>query len=219
MNNDKKFKRAVLVLCILAVCVFYFLWGSQISIQKILSYTPENLVLAALMFFVFYALKSATIFFPILVLEIAVGHLFSTGMAILINGIGLFIAISVPYWIGRFFGMSLIESLQERFPKFEAALLKQNQNSFFVCFLCRIIGVPPGDLVTMYFGASGIPYWKNTLAGWLGVFPGMVLATLFGTNIQDPSSKEFWISFLSMGSMMVLSSVVYSIYKWNQKKK
>ena len=95
---------------------------------------------------------------------------------------------------------------------------KQQSHSFFLCFFLRIISCLPGDIVTMYLGATHVPYWKNLLAGGLGILPGLILATLMGANIQDPTSPAFWISAgLSVG-LAVLSTVLYYLYLRKQKK-
>lgn len=94
---------------------------------------------------------------------------------------------------------------------------KQQSNSLFLCFFLRVISCLPGDLVTMYFGATGTPFWQNLLGGVLGILPGMVLATLMGSSIQDPSSPIFWISALLAVTLSVLSAALYYVYQRRAK--
>ena len=56
-----------------------------------------------------YAVKSVSFIFPIAILQLAVGHLFSTGTALLVNFLGRAVTLALPYWMGRFSGSSMVE--------------------------------------------------------------------------------------------------------------
>lgn len=168
---------------------------------------------AALVLLMLYALKSATIFFPLIILEIAAGHLFSTWTALGINFAGTLIVLTIPYLIGRAAGMEAIQRLTQRYPRFGKILSKQQDNALFLCFFLRIISCLPGDVVTMYLGATKTPFWKNVIAGAIGILPGMILATRMGSNIQNPGSPAFWISAILMTILTTLSVLLYYLYR------
>ncbi len=212
MNKSTTCKLVLAVIVLVAV-VFYFLNSQNISVETLLDYSPENPFLAACMMLVLYAIKCLTIVFPLVVLEITTGHLFSTGIALLVNLTGLVIILTIPHFIGRHIGMSGIEKLTKRYPKFLELLLYQQENSFFLCFFLRVISCLPGDLLTRYFGAPQTPYWQNMLGGILGILPGMILATLLGSSIEDPSSPMFWGSILLTIALSVTSFVSYYLYR------
>ena len=218
MNPQKHQKHSVILrlLPLLFCAVFavgYLCCGREVSAQTLLEYTPKNPLLAAVVLWLLYALKSATIFFPLVVLEITAGHLFSPCAAIFVNVLGLSAALTIPYWIGRTSGMEAVQSLMEKYPRLGQLIDKQLDNSFFFCFFLRIAGGLPGDVVTMYLGATKIPYWKNLIAGLIGLFPRMFLATLIGESIQDPKSPMFLISSLLTFSMALLSLLFYHLYR------
>lgn len=50
--------------------------GNDITVQTVLSYTPESPFAAAIVILLLYALKSVSFVFPIALLQIAAGHLF-----------------------------------------------------------------------------------------------------------------------------------------------
>ncbi len=195
-NKNSVFK--ILRFLLLAVCIsvltVYIIANPEVSVQTLMSYTPPNPVAAAAVLLALYAFKSVTVFIPLILLEIVTGHLFSPGTALLVNFMGIIITLTVPYWIGRFAGMNTTQRLINKYPKFDAILHKQQDNSYFFCFLLRIISCLPRDIVTMYFGATKMPFRKNLIPGILGVLPGMILATLMGENIRNPDSPMFWIS-------------------------
>ena len=96
---------------------------------------------------------------------------------------------------------------------------KQQNHSFFLCFFLRAISCLPGDLVTMYLGATHTPFWHNFLGGTLGILPGMIPATIMGVSIQNPSSPAFWISAALSVGLAILSTVLYYVYLKHQKTK
>ena len=70
----------------------------------------------------------------------------------------------------------------------------------------------------MYLGATHTPFFHNLLGGTLGILPGMILATIMGINIQDPTSPAFWISVALSVGLAVLSTLLYYIYLKLQKE-
>ena len=192
---------------------------SNISLRGILTDTPQNFLLTAELLLLLYILKSVTVFFPLLILEMAVGYLFPAPAALLLNFLGIWIVLTIPYWIGRALGLRQVSKLTRKYPKLQTLTEQQQNHSFFLCFLLRVISCLPGDLVTMYFGATHTPFSHNLLGGALGILPGMILATFMGLNIQDPSSPAFWISAALSVGLAALSTVLYYVYLKRQKEK
>lgn len=220
-NKNSVFK--ILRFLLLAICILiltvYIIASPEVSVQTLLSHTPQNPVAAAAVLLALYAFKSATAFIPLILLEIVTGHLFSPGTALLINFMGMIITLTVPYWIGKAAGIESIQKLVKKYPRFGSLIGKQQDNAFFLCFFLRIISFLPGDVVTMYLGATRTPFWKNLLAGALGVLPGMILATFMGSSIQEPGSPAFWISTILMLVLAALSVLLYYAYRRKMKKK
>ena len=204
-----------------AVCIagafLCLLLSPDDTMEAILNHTSDNLGLAVCTLLLLFALKSATIFFPLVALELASGHLFPTPIALLVNLLGLLIVLTIPYWIGRFSGIEAIGKLVEKYPKFASILDKQQGSSFFLCFFFRIINCLPGDVVSMYLGATRTPFFQNLLAGTLGLLPGMVLTTLLGASIQEPTSPMFWISITLKAAFALSSLLVYLLYRRRQQ--
>ena len=172
---------------------------------------------SAVLLLLLYGLKSATVFFPLLILEMTAGYLFPVPAALVINLIGIWIVLTIPYWIGHALGLRQVSNLIQKYPKFQAVMKQQQTHSFFLCFFLRAISCLPGDLVTMYLGATHTPFFHNLFGGALGVLPGMVLATFMGINIQNPSSPSFWISAALSVGLAVLSTMLYYFYLKRQK--
>lgn len=175
----------LLFLCVLLVAV-WLIQDPDALTRLLMEHTPQNPAVAALVILVLYLIKGLTVFFPLIVLEITAGYLFSPWAALPLNFAGILIVLTVPYWVGRAAGLNVIQKQMEKHPRFAKVLDRQQANSFFLCFFLRVISCLPGDVVTMYLGATKTPFWKNLLAGSLGLLPGMVLATFMGESVQQP---------------------------------
>lgn len=202
-------------LCLVAILSLH----SDSSLRTMLTYAPQNSFFSAGLLLLFYVLKSATIFFPLLILEMAAGYLFPAPAAMGINLLGIWIILTVPYWIGRRVGIKQTHKLAAKHPKFQAVIDKQQGHSFFLCFFLRAVSCLPGDIVTMYLGATRIPFFHNFLGGTLGILPGMVLATFMGVNIQYPSAPAFWSSATLSVGLAISSTVLYDNHLKRQKGK
>lgn len=208
-------KALPLIICI--ILIFLFLAsGNDITVQTVLNFTPESPFAAAIVILLLYALKSVSFVFPIAVLQIATGHLFQIPVALLINFMGRAITLSIPYWIGRFSGSDLINSLQGKYQKLKEVCNKQGQNPFFISFLLRTFCFLPGDAVSLYLGATQIPFPYYLTGGVLGTTLGVVLATILGSSITEPGSPAFWLS-ASLMTFMAVIPVIF--YLRNNKKK
>lgn len=211
-------KYIVLAICLLLV-VGYLITNRDISVDTLLAFTPKDPIKAVVIILSLYALKSATVFFPLIILEIAVGHLFSPWAAFGINFAGMLIILTIPYLIGKIAGIETIQKLVQKYPRFGEIIGKQQDNALFLCFFLRIISCLPGDVVTMYLGATQTPFGQNLFAGVLGVLPGMILATFMGSSIQDPTSPAFWLSAILMVTLATLSALLYYAYRRKIQKK
>ena len=203
----------LLCLAVLSLGLLYLHSQYHVTAEAILSWQPENLVLAAVILLCFFAVKSVLVFVPIMIPQILAGHLYSREIAILINCLGLLIVVSLPYWIGKRLGSAKMEQLIRKYPKIQNILKTQEDNQMAFCFMLRACAVPPADIVTMYLGATGMPYLTNTIGGTLGCFPGMVLTTFLGANIRNPESPAFWQALILNVVWIFLSGLGFYLYK------
>ena len=88
----------ILLLALLALGLLYLHSQYHITTEQLLSWQPENLLLAAFVLLCFFAVKSVLVFVPIMIPQILVGHLYPRDLAILINLLGLVVVMAVPYW-------------------------------------------------------------------------------------------------------------------------
>lgn len=205
------------VICILFIILFLF-FGRDVTPEMLLHYTPENPVLAAVVLLVMYGVKSLSVFFQLIILEVAGGYLFSPWVAMLVNTLGVTICLILPYLVGSLSGAEAVERAMRKYPRFAEIVGRGQKNSVFLSFFLRIISCLPGDIVSMYFGASGARFVPYIFASLLGTMPSVICATLLGMNITDPTSPMFWVSLGLNVLLSVLSAAGYMIYKKESRK-
>ena len=201
------------LLALLSLVLMYLHRNYHVPLESLLSWQPENLLFAAFMILVLFAVKSALVFVPIMLPQLLAGHLYPRDTAILINLLGLVVVMSVPYLIGRHLGTARIQKLIAKYPKIESVLDVQDENKMAFSFMLRSCCVPPADIVTMYLGASGMPFATNVLGGVLGSFPGMVLTTFLGANIRNPESPAFWKALGLNVAWVILSGLGFYLFR------
>ena len=76
-------------------------------------------------------------------------------------------------------------------------------------FLLRLAGATPGDLVSMYLGAAGVPLGTYLSAGLLGAAPRVAAAPALGSALWSPGSPRFWTSLGLSAALTVLAAALW----------
>lgn len=205
-------KKVMRFLPIVACLIFTIIavWKrDELSVQNISRLVTENVALSALILLLLYALKSLSVAFPIAVLEVVAGIVFPLPIALLLNLIGIVIVLTIPYHIGRLSGHDLADQIIGRNKWLERISEYQSKNAFFMSFLLRVIAILPGDIVSMYLGASGIRFPQFLTGCLLGALPRMIAYTIAGDSIMTPNSPAFIISVLLSVLLAVISFAVH----------
>ena len=201
--------RLALVVLIVMMVVVVIVEFRNISVDEIINYTPDNLILAAVVIIGMFAFKSITLVFPIVVLELASGVIFPVHVAILVNIIGSMVAVTIPYFIGRFEGPRLAQMISDRTPKLKKLAQMQHRGGLFYPYILRTLGMLPLDAVSLFLGAVGVKYPAYLLGSMLGMLPGILAVTIMGSSITTPGSPAFIISCLVSVSTSMASVIIY----------
>lgn len=223
-NDGVTFRKAIKGIPLIAIGIMAVILGAVIhksgtalSVETVLDYTPKTPFLAALVLLLFFALKSLTVVLPLAVLYLAGGVLFPPAIAVFMSMAGVLVTISIPYWIGRYSGEEMITAICSRYPKAGQIAAYQQKNCFFACFITRIVGFLPGDIISLYFGACEVKFSVYLLAGLCGSMLSIVTTTLLGSKLSDPYSMEFLIVLLCR--IMVSGGAIVLQYRLNLKRK
>ncbi len=210
----KRIPLAVVWIGIIVLCLIY---RDQITVDRIIYYTPDNLSLATAVMLLLFALKGVTVVIYGGILYAASGILFPLPHAIAVNIVGTVLMTTIPFLMGKKAGADVLLQLRQKNQKLELLQDLQSENAFFVAFFVRMIGMLPGDLVGMYLGASNMRYSRYISGTMLGLLPAVIAFSVMGMNIDDPGSPEFIISACGEAVLMLLSLALYIL--WHRKKK
>lgn len=210
------FLRCLPLLGMAGALLWLWMSGEELSVDTILSYTPELPLLAALFLLLLYGLKSLSLTLPILLLDTVCGVLFPLPVAILVATLGTAITLTIPYFIGRGAGPDMTEKLQQKHPRLRELREMRSRNELFLAFLIRIVGILPCDVVSLYLGNTRLPFPKYLLGGVLGFLPDILTAVVVGTKADDRSSPWFWgaiaVNLLVAGG----ATLFYTLYRKRQ---
>ena len=203
----------------MAVCaVLYFTVFRNVTPEQLLKYTPENIWLAAVVIVLMFSLKSLSFFFPMFVIVAVCGKIAPHFMiAVLINTIGIFCMMNIPYFIGRFAEKEFVQKQLEKNKKLKEIHDIHMDNEVFLIIFLRAINILPYDVVSMFLGSVNTSWKKYILGSFIGTFPSTVIATIMGCNADDPTSAGFIIPAAIEVLMAVGAGLWYFIYMKKKK--
>lgn len=213
-----KFGKTFALLFWCALIILCFVFRDRLTVESIVSFVPPNPVMAAAVMLVLFCVKGVSIFIYCGLLYAVSGVLFPFPAAVLVNLLGSALMVSLPFLIGRKAGNGTLERLIERTPKLKMLKEIPNQNEVLVTFFTRIVGILPSDPVSMYFGASGMRYIPFLIGSLAGLLPMVVSFTVMGMSVQDVASPAFIISACVELGFILLSAVLYCVWRKRRKK-
>lgn len=203
--------RVLLIALWAALIVACLVFRDELSLDTIVRAAPGNMAAAAAVMLALFALKSVSMVLYSGILYAASGLLFPLPVAIVVNLCGTAIMASLPYFIGKRSGTSMVESLREKYPKVRQLQTVQKRNNFMFSYGARIVRLP-SDIVSLYMGASGVDYRAYLAGSMLGLLPHTVTYSIMGTSITDIRSPAFLISLGVEVAYVVVTAVVYALY-------
>ena len=207
----------VFMLAMLGLCV-WFMAKNHISVKtadQLTGYLTGGALTAALIMIGFSIVKSFALVFPPAVLFVLSGIVFEQfWQAVLVNFAATALSLILPYFLGRFMGRDIVESLKGRFKAIQKLDSFAGENSFALVFVFKAGGFMPSDLSSLIFGAMGIPFKTYFIAANLGMLVLNVLWTLLGSkgDLSNPLSYLYALPAL-------LFAVAASVYMSKRKKK
>lgn len=181
-------------------------WRHLLTADAIAARSPRQSLLAAAFLIALYGAKSLSVAFPLSALEAAGGLLFPFPAALAVNLLGVGVAQTVPFFLGRREHGGL-DALLTRRPGLASLGRIGTERPGRAVFLLRLGGVSPGDLVSLYLGAAGVPWRAYLVPGLLGSLPRVAAATVLGSALWDIGGRRFWFS-LAIGAALTGASLV-----------
>ncbi len=193
----------VIVAALLLIAAFVCINVFDISVNSIITFTPDNTALAVIVMLLLYAFKSVTFIISLRILQLACGIMFSLPVAITVNIIGSAITIVLPYLLGRWKGKKYLGKLLSKYPNLEKLISFNDSNAFMASLCVRGIGLTALDPTSLYFGAAGTPFIQYFSGSMLGLLPTLIVRTAMGVSAEDPSSIGFKISVIAYAVVII----------------
>lgn len=196
---------AALIACVVLMRKYDISVRNLSALQELISGSVFAVAVGLILFSV---VKSFALVFPPAVLFALSGLVFENYfLAIGINVIATALSLSLPYFLGRFTGSGMLESLRGRFPKVQKIDDFAQSNDFILVLIIKMSGALPSDLSSLIFGALNIPYGKYMVAANIGMLPLNILWTLLGNkgDLSNPLSFLYVlpIVFIAVGGALV----------------
>ena len=208
------------MLAMLALCV-WFLAKNHISVKtadQLTQYLTGGAFTIALIMIGFSVVKSFALVFPPAVLFVLSGLVFdSYWKAVLVNAVATALSLILPYYLGRFTGKEMVQSLSKRFKAIKKLDDFTDENDFAVVLVFKAGGFLPSDLSSLLFGAMDIPFGPYFLASNLGMLLLNCLWTLVGYK-GDLSNPLSFLYALPALVFAILAAVGMSVYKKRKAK-
>ncbi|MBQ1994569.1 MAG: TVP38/TMEM64 family protein [Clostridia bacterium] len=223
-NNEKLIK----ALQLLSVVFMLGMVGAMLLLMNKLDINLENAAhlstyikggtfTVAIIIIAFTVIKSFTLVFPPAVIFAVSGLLFDNlWVAVLVNFIGVALSLIMPYYLGRFTGKDMLDTLKTKFPKIKKLDDFAGQNEFMVVYVVKASGVIPSDLMNVIYGAMNVNFMKFFIASNLGMLPFNILFTLLA-NKGDLSNPYSLLYILPIPVFVVIMSLV--VKKMTKKNK
>ncbi len=208
------FMLAMVVLCVVLIKKY------DISIKNIdglRSMISGSTLAVAIGIIVFSVIKSFALVFPPAVIFAICGIFFGdVKIALLVNFLSTVLSLSLPYFLGRFTGKSMIDTLGRKFKSIKKLDDFAGANEFAIVLCIKASGILPSDLSSLIFGAMDISYKNYMIAANLGLLPLNIMYTCLGAfgDLTDPKS---YLLLLPIIAFAAITSVI--VKKINEKNK
>lgn len=204
------FMIAMVILCIVLTQKYNIKVSNIPEISK--SLTGGTLALA-IGIIVFSVVKSFALVFPPAVIFSVCGYIMPNfWVALLVNLISVFLSLFVPYFLGRFTGAGMVETLKGKFKAIKKIDDFTGANETEMTFAIKLSGIMPGDLSSLLFGAMGISFKNYTLGANLGNLPLVIVYTFFGITLRNVGEQP-WVAAIPVAVIIVFMLIASLITK------
>lgn len=160
---------------------------------------------------VFSIVKSfALVFPPAVVFSVCAYMMPNFWVALLINIISVVLSMSIPYFLGKFTGAGMVDTLKGKFKAVKKLDDFAGANEIEMTFVVKLAGILPGDLSSLLFGAMNVSYKNYMIGANLGMLPLVIVYTGFGLALKSIGDKP-WLPLIPVGAIVffvIISSII-----------
>lgn len=163
----------------------------------------------------------ALIFPPAVILSICGYMLPNFFLALIVNIISIFLSLTIPYFLGRFTGAGMVDTLSKKFKAIKKIDDFAGTNEIKLTAVFKFAGLLPGDLSSLLFGAMNISYKNYMIGSNLGNLPLVIAYTFFGYVLKNVGEQK-WVVAIPVAIIIVfvlIASVITKKMISDNKKK
>ena len=192
---------------------------SDLTPASIRDYIQSFGKLAAVVYIAAYALNTISIIPPIAPLSLTAGLAFGAGWGAVYLMIAALIGTSATFALSRFFARGIVEKALKG--KFKSLDDKLAENGFMTVLFFRVIPLIPYEVLNYAGGLSKMRFKDYFLATFLGLIPGVVIASFFGGSLGQIKEPADLLAprFLVSAGLMLLVILIPLIYRMIKKRK
>lgn len=117
---------------------------------------------------------------PGVLLTLGAGYAFGVVLGTITVSVASVLGATAAFLVGRYASRGWVESLAERYQRFEAIDRAVARSGWKIVFLTRLSPVFPFNVLNYLYGATRVSLRDYVLASWVGMLPGTVLYVYFG---------------------------------------
>ena len=211
-NYDKLIKilqiLAALFMLVMVVLVVIFMKKNNISVKNVDSITKMltgGTFTVACMIILFNLIKSFALVVTHSIIFVVSGIVFEdVWVAILVNFIAVAIGLIPPYFLGKFTGKGMVDTLTRKFPKVKKLDDFAGKNSFVISFIVKASGIIPGDTSSLILGAMDINFRDYYIGASLGTLPINIMWAVLGNkgDLSNPYTFLFILPIIAFALIM-----------------
>ena len=204
------FMLAMVILCIYLTQKYNIKVSNIPELSKMLTGGTLTLAIGIIIFSV---VKSfALVFPPAVIFSICAYIMPNFWVALIVNIISVFLSLSIPYFLGRFTGAGMVDTLKGKFKAIKKIDEFAGANETEMTFAIKLSGIMPGDLSSLLFGAMGISFKNYTIGANLGNLPLVIVYTFFGIALKSVGEKP-WVAMIPVTVIIVFMLIASLITK------
>lgn len=109
-----------------------------------------------------------------------------------VNLIAVFLSLSVPYFLGKFTGAGMVDTLSKKFKTIKKIDDFAGTNEVKLTAVFKFAGILPGDISSLLFGAMNISYKNYLIGAFTGNLPLIIVYTIFGYVLKNVGEQP-WV--------------------------
>lgn len=179
-------------------------------------------VYAAVVYIIAYVFNTISVFPPIAPLSLTAGLAFGSLRGGMYLMLGALLGTSATFFLSRYIGRRWVEkALKGKIMDFDAKLRK---NGFLTVLFFRAVPLLPYELMNYGCGLTSIRFRDYFFGTFLGLIPGVTIASLLGGSLGDIKSFKDLLApklLIALGLMglVILIPVFYKLIQWNKVSK